>query len=123
MLLISQTLPGELSARQVASQIREHEMGLGLPQVHIIAMVDKDETVDKELFFASGMNGIISRPVNTKTIAQSIIAFCEETEKLRKYRFQELANHTGDLVVEYRRLSDILVFDVPSVTRTMSVPS
>lgn len=87
--MISQALPGEISAMQAASQIRKHEMGLTLPAVHIVAMVDKFETVrpqpvrrtpagelrekqerlvmgvwraqvDTELCFSSGMNGIIS---------------------------------------------------------------
>lgn len=118
LLLISQALPGEISAMQAASQIRKHEMGLTLPAVHIVAMVDKFETVDTELCFSSGMNGIISQPVSATTIAHNLIAYCEETAKLREYRFQELKDRKGDLVVEYRHLSSILVFDVPGVGQT-----
>lgn len=49
--------------------------------------------------------------MNTSTIAHSVVAYVQEMEKLRAYRFRELSSHKGDLMVEYRRLSDILVFD------------
>lgn len=110
MVLVSQSIPGQFSCKQVSTKIREHEMRNGLDPTRIIALVDKDEE-RKEVFFASGMDGIISRPVNTSTIAHSVVAYVQEMEKLRAYRFRELSSHKGDLMVEYRRLSDILVFD------------
>mmetsp|Transcript_53378 Transcript_53378/g.80969 ORF Transcript_53378/g.80969 Transcript_53378/m.80969 type:complete len:287 (+) Transcript_53378:2-862(+) len=110
MVLVSQSIPGQFSCKQVSTKIREHELRNGLDPTRIIALVDKDEE-RKEVFFASGMDGIISRPVNTSTIAHSVVAYVQEMEKLRAYRFRELSSHKGDLMVEYRRLSDILVFD------------
>jgi len=112
MVLLSEALPGAASCKQVATQIRQHEMMHGLEPVRILAFVDAtpDQT-NQEHFFASGMDGIIQRPVNADTIAHSIIAYVQEMQKLRAFRFRELALHKGDLIVEYRRLSDILVFD------------
>lgn len=58
-VLVSQSIPGQFSCKQVSTKIREHEMRNGLDPTRIIALVDKDEE-RKEVFFASGMDGIIS---------------------------------------------------------------
>ncbi len=39
-----------------------------------------------------------------------------------QYRVKELNNHRGELFVEYRHFSDILVFDVPGLKRSMVRP-
>ena len=56
--IVSQSIPGTVGCRQAATKIRQHEMRNGFNAMRICALVD-DDASDKEVYFSSGMDGII----------------------------------------------------------------